>query len=51
MNLLIVDDERYIVNYLFALIEEHIEIDLNIQKAYSGSEALEILSISKIDAA
>ena len=49
MNLLIVDDERYIVNYLFALIEEHIEIDLNIQKAYSGSEALEILSISKID--
>ena len=32
MNLLIVDDERYIVNYLFALIEEHIEIDLNIQK-------------------
>ena len=22
MNLLIVDDERYIVNYLFALIEE-----------------------------
>ena len=49
MNLLIVDDERYIVNYLFALIEEQIEIDLNIQKAYSGSEALEILSISKID--
>ena len=25
MNLLIVDDEHYIVNYLFALIEEHIE--------------------------
>lgn len=49
MNLLIVDDERYIVNYLFSLIEEHIEIDLNIQKAYSESEALEILSISKID--
>ena len=33
MNLLIVDDERYIVNYLFALIEEHIEIDLNIQES------------------
>lgn len=49
MNLLIVDDERYIVNYLFALIEEHIETDLNIQKAYSGAEALEILSVSKID--
>lgn len=49
MNLLIVDDERYIVNYLFALIEEQIETDLNIQKAYSGAEALEILSVSKID--
>lgn len=49
MNLLIVDDERYIVNYLFALIEEHIETDLNIQKAYSGAEALKILSVSKID--
>lgn len=49
MNLLIVDDERYIVNYLFTLIEEHIKTDLNIQKAYSGAEALEILSVSKID--
>lgn len=49
MNLLIVDDERLIVNYLVSLVETNLDADLNIQKAYSAPEALEILSAQKID--
>lgn len=48
MNLLIVDDEKYIVNYLFSLVESNFE-ELNIQKATSAAEALNILSASRID--
>lgn len=48
MNLLIVDDEKYIVNYLFSLVESNFE-DLNIQKATSAFDALSILSTSRID--
>lgn len=49
MNILIVDDERYIVNYLFSLVEEHIKEDVYIEKAYSAPDALNVLSETKID--
>lgn len=49
MNILIVDDERYIVNYLVSLVETNIEEDVYIQKACSAPDALTILSDSKID--
>ena len=35
MILLIVDDEHYIVNYLAALILEHVGEDLEVYKCYS----------------
>lgn len=49
MNLLIVDDEHHIVNYLELLVTDAIKEDLEIYKAYSGHEALEILKDTKID--
>lgn len=49
MNILIVDDERYIVNYLLSLVEENIKEEAYIEKAYSAPEALNILSATKID--
>ena len=49
MNILIVDDERYIVNYLLSLVEENIKEEVYIEKAYSAPEALNILSATKID--
>lgn len=49
MRLLIVDDERYIVNYLASLIEENISSDLEVYKCYSGVEALDLLKSIKMD--
>ena len=49
MNILIVDDERYIVNYLLSLVEENIKEEVYIEKAYSAPEALNVLSATKID--
>lgn len=49
MNILIVDDECYIVNYLLSLVEENIKEEAYIEKAYSAPEALNILSATKID--
>lgn len=49
MNVLIIDDERHIVNYLAALIESQLDADLDLQKAYSAGEALNILASQKVD--
>ncbi|MDE6054475.1 MAG: response regulator [Lachnospiraceae bacterium] len=49
MNLLIVDDEHHIVNYMAAFAEEHCGNVLEVYKAYSGMEALKILADIKID--
>lgn len=48
-RLLIIDDEPYIVNWVYELFQQHQELDLDIYKAYSGSEALELLRKAKID--
>lgn len=49
MNLLIVDDEHHIVNYLAMLVEDNIHEDLEVYRAYSGSQALAVLSETMID--
>lgn len=48
-RLLIVDDERHIVNWLYELFMEKSALELDIFKAYSGREALDILNKVKID--
>jgi len=48
-RLMIVDDEHHIVDWLFDLFMEIPELDLDIIKAFSGSEALRILESNKID--
>ena len=48
-RLLIVDDERHIVNWLYELFMEKSAIEFDIFKAYSGREGLEILNREKID--
>lgn len=49
LNLLIVDDEHHIVNYMSSLAESNFENSLEVYRAYSGTEALRILSDLKID--
>ena len=48
-NLLIVDDEHHIVNYMASLAEGNFGNALEVYRAYSGTEALKILSDVKID--
>lgn len=48
-RLLIIDDEPYIVNWVYELFGQHQELELDIYKAYSASEALGLLSRAKID--
>ncbi len=48
-SLLIVDDEPIIVNSLYNLFKHSEEFNLNVYKAYSGSEAMEKLKKIKID--
>ena len=48
-RLLIVDDEYQIVDWLYELFRGIPYLDLDICKAYSGSEALEWLNRTKID--
>lgn len=48
-KLLIVDDERHIVNWLYELFIEKSTLELDIFKAYSGRAALAILDKVKID--
>jgi two-component system, response regulator YesN len=48
-RLLIVDDEEQIVEWLFDMFKSDITMDLDVFKAYSGSEALKWLARTKID--
>jgi two-component system, response regulator YesN len=48
-NLLLVDDEPIIVDSLYRFLSELDELELNIYKAYSGSQAIEIFSKTRID--
>ncbi len=41
MNILVVDDERHIVEYLLCLINENFDDDIEVYRAYSGSKATE----------
>lgn len=48
-RLMIVDDERHVVEWLYELFMESSGLDLDIFKAYSGKDALSIMETSKID--
>ncbi|MCV4230764.1 response regulator [Virgibacillus sp. LDC1] len=48
-RLLIVDDEPVIVNGLVQLFQEHAQLELDVCKAYSAKEALEIAMRVKLD--
>lgn len=48
-RLMIVDDERHIVDWLFELFMDKSGLDLDIVKAFSGKEAMQLLETSKID--
>ena len=48
-RLLIVDDEPVIADGLFDFFQEIHDIELDVYKAYSGKEALEILNKTKVD--
>ncbi|WP_042160950.1 response regulator transcription factor [Paenibacillus gorillae] len=48
-RLMIVDDERHIVDWLYDLFMDQLDMDLDIIKAYSGKEALQNLECAKID--
>lgn len=48
-RILIVDDEPVIVNGLVQLFQEQSELELDIRKAYSSMEALEIARKTKLD--
>lgn len=49
LNLLIVDDERFIADGLFEFFNLNPELDLEVYKTYSSKEALNIMSQIKID--
>lgn len=48
-RLLIVDDEHHIVNWLSELFQSVEDLDLEIMKAYSGFEMLNILKNYRMD--
>lgn len=48
-RILIVDDEPYVVDWIFSLLEEQENLPLEVCKAYSATEALVWLSRAKID--
>lgn len=48
-RLLIVDDEEQIVDWLFELFKLETSLDLDVYKAYSGTEALDWLNRTAID--
>lgn len=49
VRLLLVDDEREILDWLFELFRELPDMDLDVYRALSGAEALDILNRTKID--
>lgn len=48
-RLLIVDDEELIVNGLYDIFSNLVDLDLDIYKAYSGEEAIDWLNRTRID--
>lgn len=48
-NLLIIDDEPVITNFLYEIFSDCSEIEFNVFKAYSGYEALEHMNKNRID--
>ena len=48
-RLLIIDDEPYIVDWVYELFQQHQELDLDVYKANSGFEALDLLGRAKMD--
>lgn len=48
-RILIIDDEPYIVDWVYELFQQYSELELDIYKAYSGLEALDLLRRAKID--
>lgn len=48
-RILIVDDEPIVVEGIYQLLKENKEFNLDLCKAYSGIEALEILKSTKVD--
>jgi len=48
-NLLIIDDEPVITNFLYEIFSDYCEIEFNVFKAYSGYEALEHMNRNRID--
>lgn len=48
-RLLLVDDEREIVDWLYDLFQDVTDLELDVYKALSGFEALEILDRTKVD--
>ncbi len=48
-KLLIVDDEDMIVDGLHAIFTEQDELDLQVYRAYSGEEAIDVLNQTRID--
>ena len=48
-TLLIVDDEPIIADGLFEVFQNLNTLELNVYKAYSGDEAIEILKKTRID--
>lgn len=48
-RLLIIDDEPQIVNSIYEMFMDLPQLDLDISRAYSGFEALEVLNKNKID--
>lgn len=48
-RLLIVDDEPYVVSWLYELFSSLNELELDVVRAYSGEEALEIMKQVRID--
>jgi two-component system response regulator YesN len=48
-RLLIIDDEPYIVDWVYELFSQYKGLDLDIYKAHSGQEAIALLKRAKID--
>lgn len=48
-RILIVDDEHHIVNWIAALLDSITNPELEVMKAYSGSEAIDIMKRYKMD--
>ena len=48
-RLLVIDDEPYIVDWVYELFLQHEEMELDLYKAYSAREAIDLLKRARID--